>query len=41
VNAAASKGTHSDVSRDEANRCVVYTYLLVGDILALVPDSPA
>jgi hypothetical protein len=31
------KGTHKDiVDRDEANRIVVYTYLLIGDILALV-----
>lgn len=33
---AASKGTHSEiVTRDEAERYVVYTYLLVGDILSL------
>ena len=32
---AAQKGSHATVTRDEANRCVVYTYLLVGDILTL------
>jgi len=31
------KGTHKDIiDREEANRIVVYTYLLIGDILALV-----
>ena len=31
------KGTHADITdREEANRIVVYTYLLIGDILALV-----
>ncbi len=34
---AAQKGSHADiVRREEAERCVVYTYLLVGDILSLV-----
>ncbi len=32
---AAQKGSHASVTRDEANRCVVYTYMLVGDILTL------
>ena len=32
---AANKGSHADVSREEADRCVVYTYLTVGDILSL------
>jgi hypothetical protein len=32
---ASQKGSHRDVSRDEADRYVVYTYLLVGDILSL------
>jgi hypothetical protein len=32
---AAQKGSHSIVTSEEANRYVVYTYLLVGDILAL------
>lgn len=31
------KGTHKDITdKEEANRIVVYTYLLIGDILALV-----
>ena len=34
---AGHKGTHDDiVSREEADRYVVYTYLLVGDILSLL-----
>jgi hypothetical protein len=37
--AAAQKGSHSEiVSRSEADRYVVFTYLLVGDILSL--DAP-
>ncbi len=32
---AAQKGSHANVTRDEANRYVVYTYMLVGDLLAL------
>ena len=37
---AAQKGTHSEVSKQEAERCVVHTYLLVGDILSLRVGSP-
>ncbi len=34
---ASHKGTHETiVSKEEANRIVVYTYLLIGDILSLV-----
>jgi AbiTii len=32
---AAHKGTHATVGREEADRYVVYTYLLVGDLLSL------
>jgi hypothetical protein len=32
---AAQKGSHSVVGKDEADRYVVYTYLLVGDVLSL------
>ncbi len=33
---ASSKGTHTIIiSKDEANRTVLYTYLLIGDILSL------
>lgn len=36
---AAQKGSHTVVAdRAEAERCVVYTYLLVGDILELAKD---
>jgi hypothetical protein len=36
VAGAASKGTHTDIiAKAEADRYVVYTYLLVGDILSL------
>lgn len=34
---AAQKGSHADiVSREEADRYVIYTYLLVGDVLTLL-----
>ena len=29
------KGIHSSVDRFEANQCVIYTYLLIGDILRI------
>ena len=29
---ASNKGSHDSVTREEADRCVVYTYMLVGDI---------
>ena len=32
---AVQKGSHATVTKEEADRCVVYTYLLVGDILSL------
>ncbi|MCY4527646.1 MAG: hypothetical protein OXD46_01270 [Chloroflexi bacterium] len=32
---AAQKGSHATVGKEEADRYVVYTYLLVGDILSL------
>jgi len=32
---ASQKGSHGIVGRDEANRFVVYTYMIVGDILSL------
>lgn len=39
---AAQKGSHSTVSsRDEADRYVVYTYMLVGDLLRLRPSTSA
>jgi len=36
---AAQKGSHAMVTRDEASRTVVYTYLLIGDILELREDG--
>jgi len=33
---AAQKGSHATVTRDEADRYVVYTYLVVGDVLSLL-----
>ncbi|WP_164517171.1 hypothetical protein [Tabrizicola piscis] len=37
--AAAQKGSHAEVSRPEANRCVIQTYLAVGDILTLLDSN--
>jgi hypothetical protein len=37
---AAQKGSHSDiVSIEEADRYVIYTYLMVGDVLTLLPED--
>ena len=38
---AAQKGSHATVTKEEADRCVVYTYLLVGDILSLRHFQPS
>jgi hypothetical protein len=32
---AANKGTHAAVTRAEADRYVIYTYLIIGDLLSL------
>lgn len=43
---AGNKGTHNEVGKNEAERYIIYTYLVVGDLLALKedvltrPDSP-
>ena len=37
---AAQKGSHATVSKVEADRCVVYTYLTVGDILSIGSEKP-
>ena len=37
---AANKGTHSTIiTKEEADRYVVYTYLAVGDILSLISQQ--
>ena len=38
---AANKGTHTVVTKEEADRCVIYTYMLVGDILSLRAQGSA
>ena len=35
VHNAANKGTHTEVTLEEAERYIIYTYLLIGDILSL------
>lgn len=35
---AAQKGSHASVSREEADRYVAYTYMVIGDILTLHPE---
>ncbi len=35
VYGAANKGTHAEVSKEEAERYIIFTYLLIGDILSL------
>lgn len=38
---AAQKGSHATIiSPEEADRYVVYTYLIVGDVLSLLEDNP-
>lgn len=40
ISRATQKGSHRTVTKEEADICVVYTYLLVGDILSLRSGSP-
>jgi hypothetical protein len=35
VHDAANKGTHAEVTLEEAERYIIYTYLVIGDILSL------
>lgn len=35
INDAVCKGTHVDVSKDEASRYIIHTYLLISDIISL------
>ncbi|RLQ84943.1 hypothetical protein D9754_16530 [Planomicrobium sp. Y74] len=35
IHNAANKGTHTEVTLEEAERYIIYTYLLIGDILSL------
>lgn len=35
INDAVCKGTHTDISKDEAQRYIVHTYFLIGDIISL------
>lgn len=35
INDAVCKGTHTDVTKDEATRYIIHTYLLISDIIAL------
>lgn len=36
INDAVCKGTHVNVSKDEASRYIIHTYLLVSDIISLM-----
>mgnify|MGYP001051991965 CR=1 FL=1 len=36
---ASQKGSHSTVTKEEADRYVLYTYLLVGDVLSLISED--
>lgn len=36
---AAQKGSHATVEKEEADRYVVYTYLVVGDVLSLLTEA--
>jgi hypothetical protein len=35
---ASNKGTHAVVGKEEAERYLIYTYLLVGDVLSLIAE---
>ena len=35
INDAVCKGTHVEVTKDEASRYIIHTYLLISDIISL------
>ena len=39
INDATCKGTHVDVTKDEATRYIIHTYLLISDIISLKDDE--
>ena len=39
VFSGAQKGSHSTLGQDEAKRIVIFSYLVVGDILQLASDT--
>ena len=39
VNEASNKGTHDNVSKFEAKRYIIHTYLLISDIIALTDEQ--
>ena len=36
INDAVCKGTHTEITKDEASRYIIHTYLLISDIVALM-----
>ncbi len=36
INDLASIGTHNEISKEDANKCLIYTYLVFGDIIKLL-----
>lgn len=36
INNLASIGAHHEISKEDANRCLIYTYLVLGDIIKLL-----
>ena len=36
INDAVCKGTHAEITKDEASRYIIHTYLLISDIVALI-----
>ncbi len=41
IDSLANKGLHATVSADEADQCILQTYLLVGDLLRLRTTPPS
>lgn len=42
INDLASIGTHHEITKEDANRCLIYTYLVLGDVIKLLekPYAP-
>lgn len=41
INDLASIGTHHEISKEDANRCSIYTYLVLGDVIKLLEKQYA
>ena len=39
INDIQNAGVHSDVTKEQAERCIIHTYIALGDILSLKVEA--